>query len=86
MRIEAEIRTMPGEKTLLVTELRIEKDEPTNSLLSWWGLWLTFWLFKPRYWREMGWELTWNEEERWRTRAIRLLGFEITWQRKTRVR
>lgn len=82
MKIEAEITTKPGEKTLLVIELRIERDESINPYLGWWGLWFTFWLFKPRHWREMGWKLTWNDEERWRTCAVRLLGFEITWQRK----
>ena len=84
MKIEAEIQTMPGEKTLLVVELRIEKDEVPVIHRGWWGIWLTFWLFKPRYWREMLWQWTWNSEERWRIRAIRLLGFEITWQRKTK--
>lgn len=84
MIIEAEIRTMPGEKTLLLAELRIEKDEFTGSRKGWWGFWVSFWLYKPRYWREMAWGLTWNSEERWRTRAVRLLGFEITWQRKAK--
>lgn len=85
MKIEAEIQTNPGEKTLLVTELRIEKDELPVIHRGWWGLWFSFWLYYPRYWREMGWKLTWDEEDRWRTRAVRLLGFEITWQRKTKI-
>jgi len=83
MRIEAEINTTPGVKTLLVVELRIEKTESISLRKGWWGLWFSFWVFYPRYWREMAWKLTWNAEERWRTRAVRLLGFEITWQRKT---
>jgi len=55
MRIGAEISTRPGAKTLLVAELKIEKAESVSQWHGWWGLWFTFWLYKPRYWREMLW-------------------------------
>lgn len=80
MVLTAEIEINPGIKTLFVAEVRMEKSRLMSP--KWWGLWLGWWLYKPKYWRDWLW--TWDifHEESWRTWQVRLLGFEFNWQLK----
>jgi len=80
MLIAAEISTNPGPNTLFVAELRIESCQIHNSRHAWWGLWLAWWLYKPREWRDWlyGWE--YSNGEKWHTVLIRVCGFEINLQ------
>ncbi len=82
MRISAEILTNPGQKTLFLAEMRIEKAGRVSAYKPWWGLWLSWWLYKPKYWREWLWEYEVVRDGGWFTWRVRLLGFEINWQRK----
>ncbi len=85
MRISTEILTNPGWKTLFLAEVRIERSEYV-TMKNWWGLWLSWWLHKPKYWREWLWEWEVVRDGGWFTWQVRLLGFEITWQRKRKWR
>jgi len=80
MQIVAELLTKPGPKTLFLAEFRVERE--ANVTPVWWGLWLSWWLYRPKFWRSMlwGWERT--DTEGWSTWQVRLLGFEINWQRR----
>lgn len=82
MHIKAEITVNPSPKTVFLTELRIERWK--HPAPGWWSLWLSFWVFKPKWWRDMLWDFTWVKNNNWVQREIRLLGFEITWQRRYR--
>lgn len=82
MRITGEIEVNPGNTTLFLAEIRIEKSASVRA--SWWGLWLGWWLYKPAHWRTWLWDWEWDTHEGWHTCQIRLLGFEINWQRRLR--
>lgn len=80
MRITAELQTNPGRKILFLAELRIEKNIQVTA--KWWGLWLGWWLYKPKHWREWLWEWRIVRDGGWFTVEVRLLGFTFDWQRK----
>lgn len=80
MIVSLEIRTNPGPIALFVAEVRFEKSRVIPP--KWWGLWLSWWLYKPKYWREWLWAWEVVREGSWRTWQVRLLGFEINWQFK----
>lgn len=80
MRITADLMTNPGPKTLFLAELRIEKE--ANITPTWWGLWLTWWICKPKFWRDFFWEWEHTNLEGWHTWKVQFLGFEINWQRR----
>jgi hypothetical protein len=80
MIITAEIKVNPGENALFVAEVKVEKN--SNVTPNWWGLWLAWWLYPMRRWREWlwGWEVVC--EGGWFTWHASLLGFEINWQKR----
>ncbi len=80
MRITGEIEANPGWTTLFVAEIRFEKSETINK--GWWGFWISWWLYKPAYWRIWLWSWENFHDEDWHTWEARLLGFEINWQRR----
>lgn len=80
MLFEGEIFTNPGPNAKFFAEARIEKNERVWSFNGWWGLWLTFWLYPRRRWREWLWGYENSLEIGNRVFQVRLCGFEITWQ------
>lgn len=78
MIISAEIEVNPGVNALFVAEVKVEKNQ--NMTPNWWGLWLAWWLYPARRWRDWlwGWEVV--RDAGWFTWQMRLLGFEINWQ------
>jgi len=80
MLVAVEISTNPGPRALFVTELRIEKGAVINPRSMWWGLWLGWWLFPLREWREWLWAFEYTNEGRWRTLMGRVVGFELNLQ------
>ena len=81
MHLEGEITTNPGPITWFVAEIRLEKNKAVSAI-GWWGLWFSWWLYKPSHWRDMLWEWERVREGNWRNWMIRILGFEINWQRR----
>lgn len=86
MLLSIEIATNPGPRALFVAELRIEKKASINLRHAWWGIWLGWWLFPVRDWREwlFAWEYT--NDKRWHTLMCRVVGFELNlqlWRKKT---
>jgi len=78
--LSIEISTNPGPHALFVTELRIEKGAAVNPRSMWWGIWLGWWLFPLRDWREWLFEQEYINEGQWHTLMVRLLGFELNLQ------
>jgi hypothetical protein len=81
MNLEFVVGTSPGSKTWLITELRLEFGQ-IDTGKTWAGLWLTYWVFKPKFWREWLWEFEKTNESRWRVFKVRFLGLEITLQHR----
>lgn len=80
MHFEGEITTNPGCTTWFLAEIRLEKSKSVSA--GWWGIWFSWWLYKPAYWRDMLWHREWSREGDWHTWVIRIFGFEINWQRR----
>jgi hypothetical protein len=78
MIISLEIEVNPGESSLFVAEVKIEKNNMVTQ--NWWGLWLSWWLLKD--WQHWLWAWEVVRENRWFTFQWRVLGFEINWQRR----
>lgn len=80
MKFEFEVTPNPGTNAKFVTEVRFEKNAPVWGSEDWWGLWLTFWLYPRRLWREWLWGYENSVEDRCRVLKARLCGFEATRQ------
>lgn len=78
MIVTAEIALNPGENSLFVAEVKVEKND--NVTQNWWGLWLAWWLYPARLWRRQLWSWEVVREGGWFTWQASLLGFEINWQ------
>ena len=80
MKFAFEVLTNPGDNAKFLAEMRIEKNEKVWGPDGWWGLWLTFWLYPGRRWREWLWGHTNEPEKDSHVWQVRLCGCEITWQ------
>ena len=79
MNFEFRARTNPGDVALFVAEVRMEIGRLYGTR-RWAGLWLTYWVYRPKFWRDWLWHLEGDNEGSWRTFQVRLLGFEVTLQ------
>lgn len=79
MLIELRLETTPGEKTLFLTEAIFQYGE-ILSHSPYKSLWLTWWIYRPKFWKEMLWNFKNQTEDGWRVFTVELLGFELTYQ------
>ncbi len=79
-----EVATNPGPRAWFVTEVRVESTAPYQPRHPWWGLWLGWWLYPLRDWREWLWTWEHSREGRWHIFLVRVAGFEFNWQRWSR--
>lgn len=80
MLISVEISTNPGPYALFVVEARIEKGMIRNPRHAWWGIWLGWWFFPFREWREWLWAWEYTDDKYWHTLLVRVAGFELNLQ------
>ena len=78
MKLRFEVETNPGENAWFVAEVKLANREFIYSEKRWWGIGGSFWIFKPKLWKE--WlchtDIALNDEG-WSTFNIRLCGFEM---------
>lgn len=80
MVFEFELATCPGPRTLFLVEMRLERHQ--RNAYDAWMLWLTWWMFRPKYWRDWLWDYESSDDGTWRVWKVRFLGFEFCWQRR----